>query len=55
MPYKNKASIDWFAPPDAVTWAKSWEDVLTILDSDYPYGAKVAVIPDATIQIFADS
>ncbi len=52
MPYVNKASIDWFAPPEAVTWAKTWEDVTAILESDYPDGARAAVIPDATIQYF---
>ena len=52
MPYKNKISIDWFAPMESVTWAKEWEDVSAILKADHPDGAKVAVIPDATIQFF---
>jgi nickel-dependent lactate racemase len=52
MPYKNKISIDWFAPVESVTWAKDWEDVSAILKADHPDGAKVAVIPDATIQFF---
>ena len=52
MPYKNKASLDWIAPPESVTWAKTWEDVVAILEVDYPDGARVAVIPDATIQYF---
>ncbi len=52
MPYKNKVSTDWFAPPEAITWANSWQDVLAILNSDYPEGARVAIIPDATIQLF---
>jgi nickel-dependent lactate racemase len=52
MPYKNKVSIDWFAPPESITWAKNWDEVMTILKNDYPDGAKVAVIPDATIQYF---
>jgi nickel-dependent lactate racemase len=52
MPYKNKVSIDWFAPPESITWAKNWEEVMTILKGDFPDGAKVAVIPDATIQFF---
>jgi hypothetical protein len=45
-------SIDWFAPPESITWAKNWEEVMTILKGDFPDGAKVAVIPDATIQFF---
>lgn len=52
MPYKNKASIDWFAPPESVTWAKTWDEVVAMLEMDYPSGARVAVIPDATIQYF---
>ncbi len=52
MPYKNKVSIDWLAPPKLVHWAKTWDEVIGILEVDYPNGAKVAVIPDATIQYF---
>jgi len=52
MPYKDKASIDWFAPPESVNWAKTWDEVMAMLEMDYPDGARVAVIPDATIQYF---
>jgi hypothetical protein len=52
MPYRNKASLDWIAPPETVTWVKTWEDVVAILEADYPDGARVAVIPDVTIQYF---
>ena len=52
MPYKNKASMDWFAPAESITWAKNWEDVIAILKAKHPDGAKLAVIPDATIQFF---
>jgi hypothetical protein len=52
MPYKNKASANWFAPAGAITWARDWEEVISILKADHPNGAKVAVIPDATIQFF---
>jgi hypothetical protein len=52
MPYKNKVSVDWFAPAEAITWAKNWNEVISILKVDHPDGAKVAVIPDATIQFF---
>jgi lactate racemase len=52
MPFKNKASIDWFAPPESINWAKTWDEVLSILKTDYPQGAHVGVIPDATIQFF---
>ena len=52
MPYKNKVSIDWFAPPESITWAKDWDEARAILKVDYPKGARAAVIPDATIQFF---
>jgi nickel-dependent lactate racemase len=52
MPHKNKASVDWFAPPEQVTWTEKWEEVRNILADDYPDGARVAVIPDATMQYF---
>jgi nickel-dependent lactate racemase len=52
MPYKNKASIDWLAPEETVTWAKTWDDVLAVLKQDHPGAARVAVVPDATMQYF---
>lgn len=52
MPYQNKVSIDWLAPEESVYWARTWPDVLSILEKDYPDGGRVAVIPDATIQYF---
>lgn len=52
MPYMNKASLDWFAPPESITWAKTWHEVKAILEAEYPDGARAAVIPDATIQYF---
>ncbi|MBN2062222.1 MAG: DUF2088 domain-containing protein [Deltaproteobacteria bacterium] len=52
MPHKNKASVDWFAPPEQIMWAKKWEEVVQILEKDHPDGARAAVIPDATIQYF---
>jgi nickel-dependent lactate racemase len=52
MPYMNRVSIDWFAPLESITWAKTWDEVKAILESDYPNGARAAVIPDATVQYF---
>lgn len=52
MPHMNKTSADWFAPADLITWAKDWYDVRSILEIDYPHAAKIALIPDATIQYF---
>jgi nickel-dependent lactate racemase len=52
MPFKNKISTDWLVPSESVNWAKTWDEVIAMLETDYPGGAKVAVIPDATIQYF---
>lgn len=52
MPYQNKVSIDWLAPPELVHWVKTWDEVIALLEAEYPDSAKVAVIPDATIQFF---
>jgi nickel-dependent lactate racemase len=51
-PYKNKTSVDWIAPEERVIWARTWAEVLAMLEKDYPGGARVAVVPDATIQYF---
>jgi len=52
MPYRNRASLDWLAPEETVTWAKTWDDVLTLLKKEHPGAARVAVIPDGTNQYF---
>ena len=52
MPYKNKASIDWLAPEERVEWARTWDEVLALLQRDHTGSTHVAVIPDATIQYF---
>jgi nickel-dependent lactate racemase len=53
MPWPDKASMDWIAPAESVTWARSWNEVLTVLEADYPNGTRAGVIPDGTIQYFA--
>ncbi len=52
-PFKDRASSDWIAPYECITWAKTWREVLGMLKQDYPGGTKVAVIPDGTIQYYA--
>ena len=52
QPCPNKVSADWLAPPESIVWARTWDEVLSILKADYPNGARAAVIPDATIQYF---
>jgi len=40
---------DWIAIPGMI-WVKKWEDALQLLRQDYPSDARVAVVPDGTIQ-----
>jgi nickel-dependent lactate racemase len=48
-PQFERATADWLAIPDAI-WVKTWDEVLEILRRDFPDKAKVAVVPDGTIQ-----
>ena len=48
-PQFEKSMTDWLAIPDT-TWVKTWPEVIDILNQDFPTGAKVAVVPDGTIQ-----
>lgn len=52
--YADRVGADWLAPPDMINWAKAWPEVLHKLRSEYGEKAKVAVIPDATIQYFPE-
>ncbi|UCH51431.1 MAG: DUF2088 domain-containing protein [Chloroflexota bacterium] len=48
-PQFEKSMTDWLAIPDTA-WVKTWPEVIDILNQDFPAGAKVAVVPDGTIQ-----
>ncbi|MFH1031869.1 MAG: lactate racemase domain-containing protein [Chloroflexota bacterium] len=48
--YIDLAQADRIAPLDSIIWAKTWNEALKHLTKDYPGKAKVAVIPDGTIQ-----
>jgi nickel-dependent lactate racemase len=50
-PYPDRASLDWFGDKSVVR-VKGWEEALKILVNDFPDHARVAVVPDATIQYF---
>jgi len=54
-PYSDRVGADWVAPYDMISWARSWPEVLRELKKTYGARAKVAVIPDATIQYFPDA
>lgn len=51
-PYPDKVGGDWVAPYNLINWAKTWAEVIQELQNRYGAKAKVAVIPDATIQYF---
>lgn len=51
-PYSDKVGADWVAPYNMINWAKRWTEVIEMLQTDYGDKAKVAVIPDATMQYF---
>ncbi|MBE9501422.1 MAG: DUF2088 domain-containing protein [Chloroflexi bacterium] len=50
--YIDRAGVDWIGPPDSITWAKTWPHVVAELRATYGDHARVAVVPDATIQYF---
>ena len=52
QPYPDKVGGDWVAPYEMINWARSWPEIIQELKNTYGDRAKVAVIPDATIQYF---
>lgn len=48
-PQFEKSMADWLAIPGTI-WVKTWPEVMDILSRDFPTGARVAVVPDGTIQ-----
>jgi len=48
-PQFEKSMTDWLAIPDT-KWVKTWPEVMDILNQDFPDGARVAVVPDGTVQ-----
>ena len=51
-PYIDKVGLDWIGPLDKTIIADSWSEVIGLLKASYGDKAKVAVIPDATLQYF---
>ncbi len=49
-PHPDRTSLDLVCHPDDAVTVKTWPEVLSILDKDYPGEAKVAVIQDGTMQ-----
>jgi nickel-dependent lactate racemase len=52
--YPDPTMCDLFAAPGSVIVVKEWEQVLEILEKEYPGEAAVAVIPDGTMQYFRE-
>ena len=54
-PYSDKVGGDWVAPYSLIHQAKTWAQVAHELKNRYGATAKVAVIPDATVQYFPEA
>lgn len=52
--YPDPTMCDLFAAPGSVVVVREWEQVLEILEKEYPGEAAVAVIPDGTMQYFRE-
>jgi len=51
-PQFEHATAEWIALP-RTTWVHKWDEARDILETKYPGGARVAVVPDGTIQYIA--
>lgn len=49
-PQPDRTMLDLICHPDDAIIVKTWKEVLNILEADYPDKARVAVIPDGTMQ-----
>ena len=48
--YKKRADFGDFGIPEEVIWLKTWNEVLEVLNADFPEKAKVALYPCAALQ-----
>ncbi len=53
-PHMDKAFGDWFSNPEMITWTRDWDQTLGLLREELKPGARVAVVPNATMQYYAD-
>ena len=53
-PYKDIAGSGWLTAPESIEWAKTWPEVLKLLEETHGDGTRVAVVPDATLQYFSE-
>lgn len=52
QPYPDFVGADWLAPYEMVNFTRSWPETLEQLKAAYPQKAKVAIVPDGTVQYF---
>jgi hypothetical protein len=53
-PRMDKTFGDWFSNPELITWTRDWEQTLALLRDEVKPGARLAVVPNATMQYYAD-
>jgi nickel-dependent lactate racemase len=47
--HPSKTSADWFSNAEAVTWTRNWNQTRQLLEKSHGPGARVAVVPSATM------
>jgi len=52
--YMDRAGLDWIGPPELTMVVNSWSEVLDVLKKGHGTQARVAVIPDATLQYYPE-
>jgi nickel-dependent lactate racemase len=52
--YHDRTMCDLFAPIEDVQLTENWEQTLDLLEKRFPEGARVAVVPDGTMQYYTD-
>ena len=52
QPYPDFVGADWVAPYEMITFTRDWPTTIAQLKAAYGAKAKVAVIPDASVQYF---
>jgi hypothetical protein len=48
-PYPDRTSLDLICHIDDALIVKTWPEVLTLIEKEFPGGAKVAVVQDGTM------
>jgi nickel-dependent lactate racemase len=51
-PNLDRNSGDWFSNPEVITWTQDWQQTLALLKDSVRPGARVALVPNATMQYY---